>query len=122
MIKAILGDIVNVEISGEFREIPEFNREAIADQVSSMLNKYTNTEDISYINVYIKRFEAINMGKPLIFCNVTINTAFGIVSEHGSAWGVKQALNQAMKNCLVNIEKTAEEHLMGEYSQPEIFA
>src|SRR3989344_2990741 len=104
---------VNIEVSGELRDMPEFNRDALIDYINSFLSKYAVIGDITNTDIYFKKFEASHLGRPLVFCNVTLNTQHGIISEHGSAWGIKQALRQAMKYSLAKMDKLAEEQALG---------
>jgi|SRR3989344_8710065 len=113
---------INVELSGDLGEMGELKRNVIVEHVNNFLSKYAISEEIEYIDVYIKKFDALHLGRPLIFCNITFNTQYGIVAEHGTAWGSKQALKQAMKNSMLTMEKLAEEQLLGFYGQPEVFS
>ena len=122
MLEMIVGNIeggINIEVSGEIRDMPEFNRDALIDHVNGFLSRQSVAGDISYADIYLKRFEASHLGKPLVFCNVTINTQYGIISEHGSAWGIKQALREAMKNSLDKMEEISEEQMLGSYAEAE---
>ena len=112
----IMGE-VNIEASEELRDMPEFNRDALMDYINSFLSKYTVAGEISHTDIYLKKFEASHLGRPLVFCNVTLSTQYGIISEHGSAWGIKQALRQAMKSSLFKMEKFAEEQALGTYAE-----
>ena len=122
MVASALQGEVNIEIFGESRDLPEMNRDLLNKYTKEFFMKNSTWGDISSIDVYFKRFEASYLGKPLVFCNVTLNTMHGIVSEHGSAWGVKSALKQAMKNSIIKIEKLAEEKVFGMYGGIEALA
>ena len=107
---------IDVNFSGEFRDIVEFNRTALAEYITRFIKKYGEEKEIYDISVYIKKFEADYFGKPLIFCSLAANTEFGLISASSTGWGLKQSIRQGMKNLLFEINKLHQKELFGNYA------
>ncbi len=102
---------IDIDFFGDFRNLVEFNKEAMSDYINRFIDKYGRRVAIYDISVYIRKFEASYIGKPLIFCNIAANTEFGLVSSTGTGWGLNQAIRQALKTTLAEVHKSLEKEI-----------
>ena len=102
---------IDVDFFGDFRGIIEFNRDEMSDYIKRFIDKYGRRVEIYDVSVYIRKFEASYVGKPLIFCNIAANTEFGLISSTGTGWGFKQALRQGLKAALAEVSNLLEKEI-----------
>ncbi len=108
---------IDVDFSGEFRDLSEFNKEGLKSYIVNFLSKYGELKEIFEVSVYLKKFDATYFGKPLIFCSLAANTEFGLVSASSTGWGLKQSLRQSLKSLILDMHKLNERELYGKYSE-----
>ncbi len=116
------GGKIDVDFSGDFESLPDFNRKALVDYINRFIKRYKEDKDIFGVSVYIKRFEAKYLGKPLIFCNMAVDTIFGSVSAASTGWGLKQAIKQSIKSLTGEVHKIEEKEFLGVHAPTEILA
>lgn len=105
--------LVDVEFFGE---IKDFDRSVLGDFVNKFIDKYGNKKEIFDVSVYFKKFEANYFGKPLIFCNIAMNTGAGLISSTATGWGLRPSLRQGLKSALVEVHKAGEKEMYGQYA------
>ncbi len=97
----------------------ELDREVIIDYIMRVVNKYGLGAEINNVDVYIKKFATSHLGRNLYFCNISLETHYGFVTEHGSGWTIKNSLRQALGNALEVMDRTAAESIFGRYGDIE---
>jgi len=107
--------LVDVDFFGDLGNLSKFNKEELMNFVNRFVEKYGNKKEVFDVSVYLKRFEANYLGKPLIFCNLALNTQFGLVSATSTSWGLKQVLRDS-KNALSEMRKLSEKEAYGIYT------
>ena len=108
--------LIDVEFFGDAKGLPDFDRNVLMDFVNRFVGKYGGKSEIFDVSVYFKRFEANYFGKPLIFCNIAMNTDYGLVSTTSTAWGLRQSLRQGLKSALVEAQKLGESESYGRFA------
>ncbi|MBS3167527.1 hypothetical protein J4216_00175 [Candidatus Woesearchaeota archaeon] len=108
---------MEIDFSGDFDGIPDFNRKALEKFMESFIQKYGDESEIFEISVYVKKFDSSYFGKPLVFCNFAANTSYGLVSTNMVDWGLKKAVRGCLKSLVFEINRLAERELYGEYAE-----
>ena len=117
---SILKKQIDIDFSGDFVSLPEFNRSALTEYVDGFIKKYGEEREVFDVSIYIKKFEASHFGKQLIFCSLAANTEFGLVSSSSTGWGVKQALRQSLRTMLLEVNKLNVRQLYGQYAEASV--
>ena len=117
LVEASLMGEIEIDFSGEYRDLPEFNRSTMKEYIKSFVSRYGGEKEVFEITVYLKNFEASYFGRPLVFCSLAANTEFGLVSSSSTGWGLKQALRQGLKSLLLEVTKLNQKELYGKHAE-----
>ncbi len=115
-IEGIDGDMelvngVDIDLYGDLGVI---DKEELKNYIAAFFSKHSEEKDIYDLSVHIKEFNDTYLGKPLVFCSLSANTEYGVISINSNGWGIKQALRGGLNSLVIEVNKFVVKELYGE--------